>query len=314
MSICIPAYNAGEFIMQTIGSILGQTYTNWELIIVNDGSTDNTTQKLRSVCSDDRIKIYSQENRGQCHAANRAFDFSRGSLIKFMDADDLISENLIEKQVLALIDMNEDTISYSLWGRFYNNDLNTFQPDKNFVNDQQNPLEWLIASMTEKQVMLQCGLWLIPRNVLLKSGLWNEKLSLINDFEFFIRVLMNATSLRYAPDAILYYRSGLENSLSKLISDQSIASAFNSIAMGTQYLLQRENSGRVRKICADCFQDFIYAYYPSRMDLIYDAEQKVKQLGGSSAEFPSGSYAKALNRIIGWKLVKKMKIYVSIIK
>src|ERR1700761_7192282 len=90
VSICMPAYNAGNYIMAAINSVIDQSYQNWELIIVNDGSTDNTGTELENI-NDSRIKIYNQTNKGQCAAANAAFGFSTGELIKFMDADDLIS-------------------------------------------------------------------------------------------------------------------------------------------------------------------------------------------------------------------------------
>ena len=299
------AYNAGDYIASAVSSIVHQSYTNWELIIVNDGSTDNTATELEQI-TDSRIKTYHQENKGQCAAANKAFSMSEGQLIKFIDADDLISPNFIEEQV-NLLGNRSDAIASASWGRFYKNDLNTFNLSDDLITYDCKPIDWLVKSMYNKQAMMQCGLWLIPRTILESAGLWNEELSLINDFEFFTRVLLNAQGVLFAEKAVLYYRSGIENSLSSLKSRKGAVSAYNSIYKATSYMLKFENSPHVKKITADCFQNFIYTIYPYHRDLIYNAENKVKEFGGSNSNFPAGGLTKILRTLIGWKLTKKIK-------
>jgi glycosyltransferase involved in cell wall biosynthesis len=305
VSICMPAYNAGAYLTDAVKSITGQSYTNWELIIVNDGSTDDTATILNQL-TDTRIKVFHQENKGQCAAANQAFQLSKGKLIKFMDADDLLSPSFIENQVLT-INGDDDVIAFAAWGRFYNNSLATFQPDSDFVKSTMKPGEWLITSMTGKPVMLQCALWLIPRKILEVSGLWDETLSLINDFEFFIRVLLYARELRFTDDVILYYRSGLAQSLSATTSASGAESAYKSVNLGTQHLLNYESSARVRKMAADCFQRLVYNFYPKHKAIVQKAELKVKELGGSSIVFPAGGYTKKLASILGWKATQYLK-------
>lgn len=304
VSICMPAYNAGKYIVQAINSVINQNYTNWELIIVNDGSTDDTKHKLSQI-SDERITILHTENQGQCKAANLAFEHSRGNLIKFLDADDLLGIDSIAHQV-EMINFDDQIVVGSCWGRFYDDKISTFVKEKNYPQSAK-PVEWLLAEMDGKQVMLQCGLWLIPRKILRVSGLWNESLSLINDFEFIIRVLLHAKELRFSSKAILYYRSGIPASLSALKTDDGARSAYESILMGTNYLLLADNSNKARKIVADCFQDFIYAFYPKNMELIALAEKRIYELGGSKRAFPAGGLSRMLSSIIGWKGTKKIK-------
>lgn len=301
----MPAYNAGKYIAEAVRSIAEQTYANWELIIVNDGSTDDTSIVLRQL-TDPRIGIYHQENSGQCAAANKAFSFSKGRFIKFMDADDVISPGYIAEQVKRIGD-NDDVVASAAWGRFYNDDISTFKVNEDLIREDCKPIDWLVSSMNGKQAMMQCALWLIPRAVLEKSGLWDERLSLVNDFEFITRVLLQASEIRFAQNAVLYYRSGISNSLSALTSRRGIESAFTSIYEGTTYMLQHENSPRVRTAVADCLQNFVYAYYPNYPDVINKAQQRIDELGGSAAKYPAGGYTKMLNRIIGWKLTQKFK-------
>ncbi len=309
VSVCMPAYNAGRFILQSVNSVIDQSYKNWELIIVNDGSTDDTEQLLKTVANS-RIRIHMQENKGQCAAANQAFSLSAGTLIKFMDADDLLSANYLEAQVKVLKDA-PNAIAYSSWGRFYHDDLSSFKPDSAFKTGSMKPLDWLTASMAAGEVMLQCALWLIPRPLLKKSGLWNEQLSLINDFEFIIRVLLTAQELRYAAGSMLYYRSGLQNSLSSSVSISAAASAYNSIDWGTRYLLSQSDDPTIRKIAADCFQRFVYQFYPAHQPLVGQAEARIQELGGSAVSFPAGGYTKWLAGLLGWKMTKKIKALIA---
>nr|WP_067057311.1 glycosyltransferase family A protein [Mucilaginibacter sp. L294] len=304
VSICMPAYNAELFIGEAVNSIINQSYKNWELIVVNDGSTDDTANQLDQI-KDPRIKVYHQSNKGQCAAANAAYTFSNGRLIKFMDADDLLSSNFLENQVKT-INNQDNVIASAPWGRFYNNDLQSFKI-QNIPTKTCEPIEWLAAEMTNKQPMLQCAMFLIPRKILNVSGLWNEDLSLINDFEFFIRVLLHTNEIRYTPGAVLYYRSGIHNSLSGLKSRKGAQSAFNSTLLGTNHLIEFENSERIKKIAANSFQYFIYDFYPDHLDLIKKSEDKIKEYGGSDVPFIAGGLTKCMSTFIGWKATKKIK-------
>lgn len=89
ITIISPVYNCERYLSECIDSVLNQTYTNWELILVNDGSNDNSLSIIESYAQNDsRIKYISQENQGQAAARNKALDISSGDLITFLDADD----------------------------------------------------------------------------------------------------------------------------------------------------------------------------------------------------------------------------------
>jgi glycosyltransferase involved in cell wall biosynthesis len=101
VSIIIPAYNAGNFIGETITSILQQTYTSWELIVVNDGSTDNTAGIVASFESA-KIILINQTNMGVAAARNNGLSHAKGAFVCFFDADDLMSTEFLEVRVNAL--------------------------------------------------------------------------------------------------------------------------------------------------------------------------------------------------------------------
>ena len=100
VSIIMPSYNTAKFIEQTIKSVLAQTYTNWELIIVDDCSTDNTDKVVSSFLSDNRIRYYKNKvNSGAAVSRNRALREANGKWIAFLDSDDLWLPEKLEKQI-----------------------------------------------------------------------------------------------------------------------------------------------------------------------------------------------------------------------
>src|SRR4028118_1349040 len=101
VSVIIPAYNGDRYIAQAVESVISQTYKNWEIIVVDDGSTDDTRQALQPYF--DRIRYVYQENQGVAAARNRGIQESRGELIAFLDQDDFFLSDKLAGQV-ALFD------------------------------------------------------------------------------------------------------------------------------------------------------------------------------------------------------------------
>lgn len=101
VSIITPTYNCGDFIAQTIESVLSQTYTNWELIIVDDNSSDNTQYMVdKYIKQDHRIQYHKlNQNQGVANARNFALNLSKGTYIAFLDSDDLWGNNKLEEQI-----------------------------------------------------------------------------------------------------------------------------------------------------------------------------------------------------------------------
>lgn len=116
VSIIMPSYNTARFIADSIKSVLSQTYTNWELIIVDDCSTDNT-EKIIFSFNDSRIRYFKNEkNRGAAISRNKALSEARGEYIAFLDSDDLWSKDKLEKQLLFM-KLNNYAFSYTNYER-----------------------------------------------------------------------------------------------------------------------------------------------------------------------------------------------------
>lgn len=106
ISVIIPAYNAEEFIEVAIHSILNQSYKNIELLIVNDGSTDETLSVIRKYEYDRRVSIIDQNNSGVSEARNKALDVATGAYCMFLDSDDWIGTDVVEHMVRAICDLS----------------------------------------------------------------------------------------------------------------------------------------------------------------------------------------------------------------
>ena len=132
VSIVIPAYNAAGFLRETIGSVISQTYPNWELIIIDDGSTDTTADIAKSyVGKDNRIRYTYQINQKMASARNAGIRQARGKYVAFLDADNLFLKNKLEDQVTFMEKHPECGVSYAKIHYFYGNNTSVL-----YKNDQ----------------------------------------------------------------------------------------------------------------------------------------------------------------------------------
>ena len=107
VSIIMPSYNTGRFIAESIKSVLAQTYPDWELIIVDDCSTDNTDEVVQPFLPDERIKYFKNEkNSGAALTRNKAMREANGEWVAFLDSDDLWEPEKLEKQIAFMKDNN----------------------------------------------------------------------------------------------------------------------------------------------------------------------------------------------------------------
>ncbi|RLD48330.1 MAG: glycosyltransferase family 2 protein, partial [Bacteroidetes bacterium] len=161
VSILIPVYNAENWLEETIQSALNQAWDNTEIIIVDDGSTDNSPEIARSFASD-KVQVISQKNAGAAAARNRAFAASKGYYIQKQDADDLLAPEKIEKQMVRLQKESETTVASGPFDYFTGEPVNRITKADHAYRDYKNPLDWLVESM-QKQDMFPPLVWLTPR-------------------------------------------------------------------------------------------------------------------------------------------------------
>src|SRR6266436_3094234 len=143
VSILIPAYNAEPWLAETIGSALGQTWPNKEIVVVDDGSRDRTLSIARQFASK-CVSVVTQENQGASAARNRAFELCQGDYIQWLDADDLLWADKIAKQMAAAQECQDKRrLLSSSWGYFmYRPSRARFLPTPLWCD--LSPIEWLL--------------------------------------------------------------------------------------------------------------------------------------------------------------------------
>jgi glycosyltransferase involved in cell wall biosynthesis len=306
VSVVIAAFRAEQFIESSIRSALSQTIDDLEVVVVNDGSDDGTEGVVRSI-GDARVRLINQDNRGQSAALNRGAAESRGKYLKFLDADDQLNPLHLQSQLQVLENSTTDVASCR-WGYFVS-DANLLHIRDEITNrNYSDPLEWIVDSLSRDEGMMGGWMWLIPRYVWNRCGGWNEILSLNNDFDFSIRLLLASSGVRYAPDAVYAYREGVTEALSGRRTRAAMESAFLTTELGCTRLLERENSSRIASLCANRYQRWLYVFYPEFPDLAMRAEVKVRELGGSNVSIEGGRILRFLSPLIGWKAVRQIQI------
>jgi len=301
ISVLIACYNAENYIGEAMESVLTQDYSNVELIVVDDGSTDASANEIAKF-KRENVTAVTCQNAGHCAAANEAFRMSTGELIKFFDADDVLMPGMLKIQADRLQDRT-DAIAMGEWARFYDTPERAEFPKRYSYYDAR-PSDWLISEWMTAQPMTQCGMFLIPRPIIESAGLWDVRLTLIDDFEYFTRVLLAATEILYTENARLAYRSGLTGSISGRKSRNAIESQALSLQLGVSHLLQVDDTRQARLACANILQMFIFEHFPFHEDLRRELGAQVKTLGGSNIDpiGPPGFHT--LRKLIGWRAAR----------
>ena len=212
VSILIPAYNAQNYLKETLRSVIEQTWPHKEIIIVDDGSTDQTSAIARQFESP-HVCLVTQNNQGAAAARNKALSISQGDYIQWLDADDLLAPDKIAKQMEQLsMCPSARTVLSSAWAKFmYRWNRAEFEPTS--LWQDLCPAEWMIRQM-EDNVYMQTATWLVGREVTQAAGPWDTRLLGDDDGEYFSRVLLVSDGTRFVPESKVYYRSAGSGSLS----------------------------------------------------------------------------------------------------
>ncbi len=306
VSIIIPCYNASRWLPETLESALAQTWPQLEIIVVNDGSTDDSLDIARRY-EPREVRVIDQPNRGASAARNRGLREARGEFIQFLDADDLLSPGKIAAQVALLGSCPPGTVASCAWGRFTGDPTAARFVDTAVFRDFA-PLDFLMLS-GETGAMMHPSAWLVPRTVADAAGPWNETLSLNDDGEYFGRVVLASKGIAHCAEAAArsYYRSGLSGSLSQQRSTAARCSQFTSLELITQRLLAAEDSSRIRRAGAGHWRRFVHDFYPEPAELIARAEAEIRLLGESVGTPVMGPKTAALSALLGWRNVWRLK-------
>jgi len=305
VSILIPCHNAAPWLAQALESALAQTWSHQEIIVVDDGSSDDSAALARTFVPRG-IRLIEQTNRGASAARNTALAAAQGDYFQFLDADDLLAPGKLAHQMkLAAATASADVVLGGTWSRFTRTPADADFTPQPLCADAA-PIDWVVAKF-EQNAMMHPAAWLTPRALAERAGPWDESLSLDDDGEYFTRVVLASQGVRFCREAVSYYRSGLPGSLSGAKSERAWASAFRSLELSSGRLLAREDTLRTRHACATAYQRYIYEAYPHAAECRHRAAAKLAALGGSDLLPPGGPKYRWARRLLGWRLAKRLQ-------
>lgn len=310
----MPVYNAAVFLEGSVKSLLQQTYAYKEIIIIDDSSTDDSYTIAKSF-EGNGIKVLHQKNAGAAVARNTGLSVATGDYIQFMDADDYLSPDKIEKQVEAL-QQNPGCVAVCNYISFVSDDelekLHT-EDQSHFIYSTDQPVEFLINLLGDKgeSNFIQTNCWLVPRAVIEKSGGWRNYRCPDDDGEFFARVLLASEGIVYVPGILNFYRrASAEHKLSSNAQKKYVQNTLLTIDLKYRYLKERTNDEKIQKSFARQYLDFAVYNYPRHRRLAKIAFRKYKSfkirlepplLGGKAIEW--------MKKNFGWKIPSLIKYY-----
>lgn len=200
ISIIIPAYNAGKTILNTINSVLKQTYNNYEIIVIDDGSKDNTAKIVKEISLiESKILYYYKKNGGVSSARNKGIEVAKGEYICFLDADDYFEKSFLEK-MYNKIAQNESDVCYC----GYNIDDGNLLTCKKTQFKKKNVLLKQILG----KVNIHTTGWMIRRKFLIKNPInFIDGMSWGEDFLFFNEILACTKKICYVNEYLTNYKA-----------------------------------------------------------------------------------------------------------
>jgi glycosyltransferase involved in cell wall biosynthesis len=308
VSICIPMYNVSEYIEETLQQILKQSYKNIEIVVIDDHSTDNS-YSLAKCYESDKLRVYKNIKKGGNAARNHAFEKAKGEYIKFMDADDYCSDTMVEEQVKrAVYDGTSDTLIHSPL-RMLDPDGSFFDPPRSIDKDYSPGIELLVAIWKREGFNIPHS-HLMHRNLVVKSGGWDERILKNQDGEFFARVASVADQSLSVNKVFAIWRQ-TKKGVSTQASLTAHSSVIDTYEVITEKLIQYKNSYEMRTICGKYIGGFVYENYPQIKSLMPKIDRLLKKID-SSILLPNRKVLKVLGCVFGWKraliIIKKLKL------
>jgi glycosyltransferase involved in cell wall biosynthesis len=309
VSILIPAYNAERWIGDTLRSATSQTWPNTEIIVVDDGSKDGTSAAAERFASA-RVRVVSKANGGAASARNTALSLSQGDWIQWLDADDLLAPDKIQRQMDALSRHPDPrTLISSAWGEFMSRP-GSAHFRRTLLWQDLPAVEWLLTQL-EHNLHMQTATWLVSRQLCEAAGPWNVRLAAAacDDGEYFSRVILASNGIRFVPEAKVFYRVVGRNRLSYVGRSQHKMEA---LLLGLQLyftnLRAADDSARVRAACIRYLQTTLNEHCPESDAVLRRAAEMAAECGGSLDEPKMAAKYAVLQSLLGRAKAKHIQL------
>ena len=307
VSILIPAYNAEAWVGDAIESALNQTWPAKEIIVVDDGSTDQTVARARQYAAAG-VKVEARPHGGASAARNAALALSQGDYIQWLDADDLLAPDKLERQLAEARHWDTNTLFASSWGRFRDDpDTAVFMPNALWAT--QSPVDWLVNKM-QHNCWMALPAWLVHRDLVLPAGPWREDLLRDNDGEYMTRVMSASRMVVFVEGARSYVRRINPRSISNEanLSPVKLQSIRKSLKEQIACLIYMCDSRVTRQACVQYLQNWLLYFYPNDMAAVEEFGQIAWEMGGHLYEPQLAWKYRWIQWCFGWPMAKRAMV------
>jgi glycosyltransferase involved in cell wall biosynthesis len=236
ISIIIPVYNREKSIRRTLESLMLQSFQNFEVVIIDDGSTDNTSFIISDICcNDQRFRYYFQENKGVSNARNNGIKLSHGKYICFLDSDDFYETTFLEQMYKQIVTKNCDVCYCGYY---------IVKPNSKRKKTTQFTKKKVLYKYILGKVNIHTTGWLIRKEFIVKNDIeFREEISWGEDFEFFCKVLSKTEKICFVKEYLTNYTVGFNggSSLSSFTLEK-LDKDFDSISHILHYPNIKNNS------------------------------------------------------------------------
>lgn len=275
VSIIMPVCQSEKWLAKSIKSIQDQTYTNWELLLVDDASTDESGEICnRYIAKDDRIRVFRFERRqGVSRARNKGLEMADGNWVLFVDSDDSIKKDTLEKLMIIADQQYVDIIIYNFQKEFLEGKIEFSEVDlENGIYEREH-FGIILEKLMDTSIANNIGTKLYKKS-LIHSIKFDEKYSICEDIGFFLDVFQMASNIYFIDEIFYIYEMKNPDSLIKIYKKNYLNA--------TLMLLEK-----VKKIYGAEFSEYAkwyYLYYMNRMRSVIQNAARIGKLGASEIQ------------------------------
>lgn len=235
ISIIVPVYRVEKYIRKCIESILAQTYSNWELILIDDGSPDNSG----SICDefakiDSRVHVYHKENKGVSSARNLGLDCATGDFIMFVDSDDWITDDCLDICIKEIHENELDALQFGYVMIWSNKRVCKIKKETDVFNGENY--------IKNKNFNVCIGGGIYKTDIIVNNNIrFDESLKLAEDQIFIFSILKYTTRIKYKQVALYYYLQNLQSAVHNSQSKDMLISCEKLIKASTEWPVIKEH-------------------------------------------------------------------------
>lgn len=296
----MPVYNVEKYLPQCLDSIMNQTYTEFEVIIVDDGSTDSSGKICDEYANrDSRIKVFHQENKGAAIAKNTALEHIQGDFFTFVDSDDYIEKDMLENMIFTQKKTGADIVECGFWNEYVGEkEEHTIVNDAMKIMSTEEYMEWYINHWTSSLLWNK-----LFRFSLLKNIRFRYERRCIDDEFFTYKVVLNAQKICLISEKFYHYR---KRRSSAILSPQNERQK----TCDTLEMMQ-ERFETVNKWNADLGKVYLYHmndFLLCMLNVFYIDEEIVKEIQSILQKYYIKSKQYKLKRRFLWHIKKIIKM------